>query len=70
MTSLPIEKQNGKVEESPIRSIRPRLRLSQDFGASVGVKKAIVAVPCRKPHRHEFVRVRPGDEWRLETGSF
>jgi len=29
-----------------------------------------MTVPCRKPNRHEFVRVRSGEEWRLETGVF
>src|SRR6185436_6150304 len=46
------------------------LRLSQDFGSSIGVKKVLTVVPCRKPNRHEFVRVRPGEDWRLETGLF
>jgi hypothetical protein len=46
------------------------LRLSQDFASSVGVKRALTVVPCRKPHRQEFVRVRPGEKWRLETGAF
>jgi hypothetical protein len=46
------------------------LRLSQDFASSVGVKRALTVVPCRKPHGQEFVRVRPGEEWRLETGAF
>jgi hypothetical protein len=44
--------------------------LSQDFASSIGVKKVLTTVPCRKPNRHEFVRVRPGEEWRLETGVF
>ena len=44
------------------------LRLSQDFASSIGVKRAVTVVPCRKPHRQEFVRVRPGEEWRLEPG--
>jgi hypothetical protein len=43
-----------------------RLRLSQDFTA-IGVKKLVLTVPVRKPNRQEFVRVRHGDEWRLET---
>jgi hypothetical protein len=47
-----------------------RLRLSQDFASTVGVKKVLTTVPCRKPNRQEFVRVRPGEEWRLETGVF
>lgn len=46
------------------------LRLPQDFGAMVSVKKVLTNVPCRKPHRREFVRVRPGNDWRLETIIF
>jgi hypothetical protein len=46
------------------------LRLSQDFASSIGVKKVLTTVPCRKPNRHEFVRVRFGEDWRLETGVF
>ena len=46
------------------------LRLSQDFATAIGVKKVLTTLPCRKPHRHEFVRVRCGEEWRLETGIF
>lgn len=46
------------------------LRLSQDFGSSIGVRRVLTNVPCRKPNRHEFVRVRSGDGWRLETGVF
>jgi len=46
------------------------LRLGQDFASSIGVKKVLTTVPCRKPNRHEFVRVRPGEDWRLETGVF
>ena len=46
------------------------LRLSQDFASSIGVKKVLTTVPCRKPNRQEFVRVCPGDDWRLETGVF
>jgi hypothetical protein len=45
------------------------LRLSQDFGATLGVKKVLTNVPVRKPNRAEFVRVRPGEEWRLETAA-
>jgi hypothetical protein len=40
------------------------LRLSQDFAATVGVKKILATVPVRKPGRQDFVRVRPGPEWR------
>ena len=46
------------------------LRLSQDFASTIGVKKLITNVPCRKPNRQEFVRVRIGEEWRLDTMVF
>jgi len=44
-----------------------RLRLSQNFAETVGVKKALITVPVRKPNKQEFVRVHPSDEYRLET---
>jgi hypothetical protein len=40
------------------------LRLSQDFAETVGVKKVLVTIPVRKPGAQDFVRVRPGPEWR------
>ena len=46
------------------------LRLSQNFDEAVGVTKRLTTVPVRKPNRQEFVRVRPGDEWRLDTAVF
>jgi hypothetical protein len=46
------------------------LRLDQNFATSVGVRKVLTVVPVRKPNRHEFVRVRPGDEWRINTAVF
>jgi len=46
------------------------LRLSQDFVATLGVKKVLTTVSCRKPNPHEFFRVRPGDDWQLDTGVF
>jgi hypothetical protein len=58
-------------ERIPLNPFDPAaLRLSQDFACSLGVKKVLTVVPCRKPNRHEFVRVRAGEEWRLETGVF
>ncbi len=43
------------------------LRLSQNFANSVGVKKAFINVPVRKPNRQEFVRVHADEDYRLET---
>ena len=46
------------------------LRLGQDFASALNVKKVVTVVRCRKPNRQEFVRVRPGAEWRLQTAAF
>lgn len=56
-------------EPSPNPFDPASLRLGQDFGATIGVKKVLTTVPCRKPNRQEFVRVRPGADWRLETAA-
>lgn len=44
-----------------------RLRISQDFAAGLGVKKALLTVPIRKPDKAAFVRVHPDPAYRLET---
>ncbi len=43
------------------------LRLSQDFSASIGVKKTLLTVPVRKPDKSWFVRVHPDAAYRLQT---
>ena len=47
-----------------------KMKLSQDFAGMTAVKAVITTVAARKPAKHEFVRVRPGAEWRFETGCF
>ena len=44
-----------------------RLRLSQDFAASLGVKKALLTVPVRKPSKEWWVQVHPDEAYRLQT---
>lgn len=44
-----------------------KLRLSQDFAQEIMVKKVVLTIPVRKPNRQEFIRVRPEEEWRLQT---
>ncbi len=46
------------------------LRLGQDFDIQVGVRKALLTVPVRKPSRQEFVRVNPDPDFRLETAIY
>ena len=47
-----------------------KMKLSQDFAGMTSVKPMITSVAVRKPHKQEFVRVRPGAEWRFKTGCF
>ena len=44
-----------------------KLRLSQDFEADLGVKKALLTVPVRKPDKQTFIRVHPDATYRLNT---
>jgi hypothetical protein len=65
-TPIPVFTDNrGAREDDPFNL--NKLRLSQDFSANLGVKKALLMVPVRKPNRQEFIRVHPGEDWRLET---
>ena len=44
-----------------------RLRLSQDFAASLGVKKALLTVPVRKPAKEWWIQVHPNPAYRIQT---
>lgn len=44
-----------------------RLRLTQDFAAAAGVKKALITVPVRKPDKSWFVQVHPDPAYRIQT---
>ena len=44
-----------------------RLRLSQNFAQSIGVRKALLTVPVRKPTRQEFVRVHPDAGYHMPS---
>ncbi len=46
------------------------LRLSQDLASQASVRPVFTTIPVRKPNRQEFIRVRPGIEWRFETETF
>lgn len=43
------------------------IRLSQDFHQDLGVKRALLTIPVRKPDGTWFFRVQPGEEYRLQT---
>ncbi len=44
-----------------------RLRISPDFAAGLGVKKATLTVPVRKPSKEWWVQTHPEDSYRLQT---
>ncbi len=44
-----------------------RLRLSQDFGASIGVKKVLTTVRVCKPHKQWFVRTHSSADYRCDA---
>jgi hypothetical protein len=43
------------------------LRLSQSFTETAGVKKLLTTVPVRKPHKQDFVRVHPSEQYRADV---
>lgn len=57
---------DGQEAEDDIFNLK-RLKLSQNYAEQLSVKKVITTVPTRKPTRQEFIHVRPGEEWRLQT---
>jgi hypothetical protein len=44
-----------------------KLRLGQNFAEAIGVRKALLTVPVRKPDRQWFVRVHPDPAYRLDV---
>src|SRR5215510_841665 len=55
------------LDEGPDPFDPERLRLPQDFGAALGVKKALLTLPVRKPAKEWFIRVRPETAYHLQT---
>jgi hypothetical protein len=55
------------LEEGPDPFDPERLRLSPDLSASLGVKKALLTIPVRKPAREWFFRVHPESRYQLPT---
>jgi hypothetical protein len=44
-----------------------RLRLTQDFGSSVGIKKLLTTMPVRKPAKEWWIRTHPDQTYRIQT---
>ena len=63
--SIPEEERSETTKSNPFDPAS--LRLSQDFGADLGVEKLLRQVPVRKPPRQDFFRVRADEVFRLDT---
>jgi hypothetical protein len=67
-TQLPAQSEDSGVNSPVLGGIDlGMLRLPQNFGDTLQVKKLITRIPVRKPNKTEFFRVRPGTEWRFQT---
>ena len=51
--------QNLKNAPAPNPFELERLALKGDPGEGIGVKRALVHVPVRKPNRHDYIRTHP-----------
>ena len=64
--------QVGAVADTPEPEPEPdpfdpaRLRLRQNFAASVGVRRVYATIPLRKPSKEWFIRTHPDPDYRLE----
>ncbi len=71
--SKPEEIEKSESETKDPETIDPgfldlsKLRLSQKFSDTAGVKKIITNIPVRKPNRQEFVRVHTHPDYCFET---
>src|SRR5262245_49032803 len=59
------EPTNGTAPSGPDPFDPAALRLSEDHAANLGVKKALLTVPVRKPDKSWWVRVHPDEKYRL-----
>lgn len=57
--------ENSKAQSDPFDL--SKLRLSQDFVASAGIKKILTTVPTRKPSKEWFVQTHPDQNYRIQT---
>jgi hypothetical protein len=57
----------GAADPAPDPFDPASLRLSGDAAAGLGVKKALLTVPVRKPDKSWFVRTHPDKAYRLQT---
>ena len=62
----PIQKPLELVGDVPDPFDLESLALSQDFSATVGVKKLLTTVPVRRPNAQDFIRVNSDPDYRRD----
>jgi hypothetical protein len=62
---VPPEDQATEQAAAPNPFAPENLRIDLDFSEGVGVKKAIITIPVKKPNGQDFIRVHPQPEFRL-----
>ena len=65
-TAVPVEQEAGP-PPSPFDDL-DALRMDQNFEELSGVERLITTVPVGKPTKREFVRVHPGENYRMNCG--
>ena len=64
----PIDSDSPSRQDDATNPFDPaKLRLSQNFAEKIGVKKALLTIPVRKPGRQDYIRVHPDPIYRIET---
>jgi len=63
MLTQPATSNTSPVGSSPFSS----LRLTQNFGETLGVKKVLTTVPVGKPSKDRFFRTHPSPSWVFPT---
>lgn len=78
ITSAPLERNDVLAPLLPTNGVPPledgpdpfnpeSLRLPQDFGAALTVKKALLTVPVKKPNKEWYIRTHPNPDYQLRT---
>jgi hypothetical protein len=58
--------QGGQAAQAALDPFNPEaLRIDLNIAEGIGVKKAIITVPVRKPNAQDFIRVHPDPAYRL-----
>ena len=63
VVAIPASQQSLEIQGFDLDAIR----LPQNFGEALAVRRQLTRVPVRKPLKTEFFRVRQGDAWRIQT---